>query len=60
MISLVIKPYCNDCPKFEAETEKLYFDGAVTETRIKCANAEKCAAICRYINQQKREVAQND
>lgn len=49
MISLNVKPYCNDCMHFEAVTASLYADGAVISRVIECEHREKCNSIERYL-----------
>ena len=49
MISLNVKPYCNDCMHFEAVTASLYADGAVICRIIECEHLEKCNSIERYL-----------
>ena len=49
MISLNLKPYCNDCMHFEAVTASLYADGAVICRVIECEHREKCNSIERYL-----------
>lgn len=49
MISLDVKPYCNDCMHFEAVTASLYADGAVISRIIECEHLEKCNSIEKYL-----------
>lgn len=42
MITLEVKPYCEDCPDFEACTENV---GYSCETKIKCRYADRCARM---------------
>ena len=55
MISLEVSKYCNECPSFEAEVNKLFANGEVVETIIKCTKREACHAIYRTALQNLRK-----
>lgn len=44
MINLSIEKYCENCPNFQPEVERLFFGDEVT-TVIHCADRNKCAEI---------------
>ena len=52
MISLDIEKYCHECPKFEPECTKLYYDGGKCTTLISCENKGVCENIKLYIERQ--------
>ena len=48
MIRLNVKEYCNNCPEFEAQTNKVYYTYKVEpeiHTTVTCKNMEKCERI---------------
>lgn len=49
MITTEVKPYCEDCPDFEACTEKVGYSTdnmhVLCETKIKCRYADRCARM---------------
>ena len=58
-ITLDIRPYCDDCDKFEPEVwTNQVFAGSLaytTETKVRCINRCKCDCIERYIREQIRK-----
>lgn len=67
MIILKVKPYCQNCPDFEAAVEKLDLGaGWDSETKdyisrcdtfVYCEHAERCAKITDHL---KRELAKKE
>lgn len=53
MIQLKVEKYCEDCPDFEAVTNKLdraYLDGKVCFlTIVRCENSDRCREIQKHI-----------
>ena len=53
MIELKIEKYCENCPDFEVEVEKIghqdFFGNVDVDTRITCANAGRCKAIKEHL-----------
>lgn len=56
MIELVKHDYCDNCPYFEATTQKLYADFQVQGVIVQCENYNKCD----YIERVMRERLGND
>lgn len=60
MIKLTVEDYCQNCPLFEAEVEKLTAYGSTCErhaegfayTVIRCEHAERCAAIAGRLRKE--------
>ena len=53
MITLNTKPWCDECPQFDAEIIKLEsIDAGLTNHIITCANANACDAIKIYLENQ--------
>ncbi len=52
MITLDIKPYCNDCPVFEPDVNKTDIYAGVEffarETTIRCKNRVQCRKIVEF------------
>lgn len=69
MIELKVEPYCHDCPDFEADVSKRHervegaFDQRIMDypvkeiycTIVRCAHANRCRAIKRYLEKPKGE-----
>lgn len=55
MIELKVEEYCHDCPEFEADCCKVYANGHIERTMVKCANAAKCSRIRRYLSDSYNE-----
>ena len=49
MISLQIKPYCENCPDFEPDVTKMRTGGLVVQTIINCEHRERCERIHKHI-----------
>lgn len=58
-IQLKLEPYCENCNRFEAETNKtsLYSDMEMTlcETTITCTNRKKCKEIYEYLKAESED-----
>ena len=58
-IQLKLDPYCEDCNRFEAETNStaLYSNSEMThcETTITCTNRKKCKEIYEYLKAEERK-----
>ena len=58
-IQLKLDPYCEDCNRFEAETNKtaLYCELEMTlcETIITCMNRKKCKEIYEYLKSESED-----
>ena len=53
MITLNTKPWCDECPQFDAEIIKMQSnDPWFTNHIITCANADACDAIKIYLENQ--------
>ena len=52
-IKLELDPFCEECNRFEAETNKtaIYSDSEMTlcETTVTCINRKKCKEIYEYL-----------
>lgn len=55
MIKLNIEDYCQDCPMFEAVTDKLYANCTVLTTYVTCKNKEICNKIKIYLEAKQDE-----
>lgn len=62
MITLHKATYCENCPEFEAVTDKLLADGQAVQTKVYCKNIERCRSIYRHIKAQegKEETAERE
>lgn len=49
MISVSVKPYCEDCPLFDADVLKLRYPTGECNTTICCEHRDACNAIYKYI-----------
>lgn len=58
MITLHKATYCENCPEFEAVTEKLYADGQIVQTKVYCKNINTCRRIYKHIKEQAEREAQ--
>lgn len=60
MIVIVLdkKEYCDNCPNMEpvAVHNNIYADGkiVITETVIRCASAQRCEVISKYLEGRRR------
>ena len=63
MIKLVVDDYCQSCPDFIADVEKLeygYDTGIkVINTTIRCMNRNRCRNLVRHLKEE-LEVTEND
>ena len=59
MITLNIEDYCQNCPEFEAEMERLYAGNDICQTNLFCAHREKCRRIQEYVSRIWKEKAQD-
>lgn len=55
MIKLNIEDYCQDCPMFDAVTDKLYANCTVLTTYVTCKNKEICNKIKIYLEEKQDE-----
>lgn len=51
MIEVRIEPYCEKCPDFEAETQKLYSCDNIVHIIVRCEHARRCNAIAERLKQ---------
>lgn len=58
MITLHKATYCEECPEFEAVTEKLLSDGVAVQTKVYCKNINTCRRIYKHIKEQVQKEAQ--
>lgn len=60
MITLDVKPYCNECEDFEPVVERFYADCKAYHQTVTCAHMSRCASIACYIrDQMKGETNEN-
>lgn len=62
MIELDIKPYCQNCNRFEAAVQRQTLYGGVSaitreeiyicETRVKCQHRGECSQLFRYLQDE--------
>lgn len=55
MIELNIQDYCQDCPMFNARTDKVYANSKVFNTYITCENKDICKRIKTYLEEKQDE-----
>lgn len=55
MINLNTYEFCDGCPFFEAETEKLYADGLVFSTEILCRHSNICNSLYSRLKNHAKE-----
>lgn len=55
MIKLNIEDYCQDCPLFEAHTNKLYDDNHSLITWIYCEHKNVCKCIPNHLLKKLKE-----
>lgn len=69
MIKLDVKPYCENCPEFEAEVEcsdNQFYDSYgrvenIVHTTIRCKDARRCENFYRYyLSEQMKGENSND
>ena len=49
MISLAVKPYCNDCSYFEPEKSSVIYADSDSYIEVMCKNRRKCDNIEAYL-----------
>ena len=50
MIYLRIKDYCQNCPNFDADVNKIFTNsGGIVSTEIRCSHVEECDQIRHYL-----------
>lgn len=55
MIKLEIEDYCQNCPAFEATTEKFTdFAHNAVITKVYCESQKKCARLVQYLERKMR------
>ena len=52
MLNLISENYCEDCPYFEAETNRLYSHDECILTCIQCVHANICCRIYKYAKKE--------
>ena len=57
---LLVEPYCEDCPNFEADVEQTTFYSNLggckkCETTIMCVRRSSCACIAEYIESKSKK-----
>ena len=55
MISLDVRKYCENCPNFEADVDKIYCSNGEVLTTIRCANSRQCHEIKTYLETVEKE-----
>lgn len=55
MISLDLRPYCENCPNFEAAVEKIQLSNGEVLTTVRCENAVQCSNIYVHLEQKIKE-----
>ena len=55
MITLDIRPYCDNCENFEAEVNKICSCNGHVITSIRCTNDNKCREIKNYLENYKEK-----
>ena len=56
MLNLITENYCENCPYFEAETNRLYSYDECILTCIQCEYANICARVYKYAKKEKNDV----
>ena len=63
MIELVVDDYCQSCPDFIADVEKLeygYYNGIkAVNTIVRCMNRDRCQNMVKYLKEE-LEVTENE
>ena len=49
MISLAVKPYCDNCDYFEPEKSSVVYADEVSYIEVMCENRRKCDRIEEYL-----------
>jgi len=49
MPQMDLKEYCDGCPEFSPEVEKLWADDHVLEMYVRCAYQEQCDRIAKFL-----------
>ena len=57
MISLVVKPYCDNCAYFEPEKSSVIYADCNSYVEVTCENRRKCDRIEAYL---RREMEKED
>ena len=52
MISLNVKPYCDDCDYFEPEKSSVVYADGNSYTEVMCENRRKCDRIEAYLRRK--------
>lgn len=59
MIRLDVEEYCQDCPAFEAKTDRSLHrscnHAVFTDIVVSCENADRCRAIHAYLKEETKE-----
>lgn len=59
MIHLDVEKYCQDCPAFEAVTDRsianLGCDAVYIDIAVRCENKDRCKAIHAYLKEKTKE-----
>lgn len=55
MIRLEIEPYCENCSKFEAETEHIYAGGDYIGTIVYCEHKQICCTVAEQLEARLKE-----
>lgn len=55
MIMLYKATYCEECPEFEAETERMFAGNKCAQTRVYCKHSKRCRNIYEYIKEQAKK-----
>lgn len=60
MITLNLKPYCEECPEFEVMDEDLTFDEDDTTCHvITCKHIKKCDSIDKFLRKELKKEKEN-
>lgn len=54
MVKCDIQPYCENCPNFDADAEKIYF-GKFVDTYIRCTHDNQCRRLMDYLKNYKEK-----
>lgn len=61
MINLKVEYYCQNCPYFEPETEKVEnFDMSFVNTIVKCKDQIKCEEIHNHLIKELKELKEGE
>ena len=59
MIQLSVHKYCQDCPCFEADVDKIVYSSGTADAMITCANHTQCELINNHLKKT-QEVKDGD